>query len=309
MPPGISRNPTVTEWDPFAAVLHEGSIELSSGAAFDRDGRLIRASLYDGEAFKRLTDDGTSPTPPALIDGRIGSLISEWYGGFYHWLTDCIPRLGAFEATGLHFDGYLVPANLSDFQQRTLDRLGITEEIRVPFDGQRARAAEMVWAQSLSPHGFPTPYLVDWLRDRIGPREQRSDPVRRLYFSRRVRGVANEAEVWPIFAAHGFERIDCGAMTYSELQLLGSEARIIAGPHGSAFVNAIFSPKVTTFEFYHEGWLHSSGVSAILAAAGSDHYAIRGRMKRGVRSPKSKPMYIDPSVVATALTAVIDSTI
>ncbi len=82
-----------------------------------------------------------------------------------------------------------------------------------------------------------------------------------------------------------------------------------AGPHGSAFVNAIFSPKVTTFEFYHEGWLHSSGVSAILAAAGSDHYAIRGRMKRGVRSPKSKPMYIDPSVVATALTAVIDSTI
>lgn len=69
---------------------------------------------------------------------------------------------------------------------------------------------------------------------------------RRLYINRsdaRKRRIINEAEIWPLFEARGFESVAAATLSFKEQIALFAEAAVVAGPHGAGFANMLFAPE------------------------------------------------------------------
>ncbi|HEY8696722.1 MAG TPA: glycosyltransferase family 61 protein [Rhizomicrobium sp.] len=69
---------------------------------------------------------------------------------------------------------------------------------------------------------------------------------RRLYINRsdaRKRRIVNEAEIWPLFEARGFESVAAATLSFEAQIALFAEAAVVAGPHGAGFANMLFAPE------------------------------------------------------------------
>jgi hypothetical protein len=89
--------------------------------------------------------------------------------------------------------------------------------------------------------------ILDGYGVRPGP------PRRRLYVNRndaRKRRLLNEPQVWPLFAAKGFESVSAGKLSFREQLALFSEAEAVAGPHGAGLSHILFAPGVKTLEIF-----------------------------------------------------------
>lgn len=94
-----------------------------------------------------------------------------------------------------------------------------------------------------------------WMRELVleGYGIQPASPRRRLYVNRRdarKRRLLNESEVWPLFAAKGFESVSAANLSFREQAALFSEAEAIAGPHGAGLSHILFAPGVKTLEIF-----------------------------------------------------------
>ena len=250
----------------------EGESRTECGAVFDRTGRLVRETLW-GE------DHWTSINPPVQLPavthltGTVASILSNWSHAYYHWLLECLPRVAVLAASGLEYDALLVPENLCSFHRESLSLVGVPDEKLVPFTGNNVEVDKLLWVSPLANVGFPTPYLVEWMRTMLGA--PASVPHRRLYLPRRgTRRVANERAVMKLLWPLGFETIDTDALSVAQQIKVFSEARLAVGPHGGAFTNAVFSRHLTAVEFYQAA--HANGsMTGVMAAAGHEHFYLK----------------------------------
>jgi capsular polysaccharide biosynthesis protein len=68
--------------------------------------------------------------------------------------------------------------------------------------------------------------------------------TRRLYLARHAsqhRAMINKDEVDAWFAAHGFESVDFGALSFEDQLRSVRDAEVIVGPNGAALVNSLFA--------------------------------------------------------------------
>jgi capsular polysaccharide biosynthesis protein len=96
-----------------------------------------------------------------------------------------------------------------------------------------------------------------------------------LYVSRKggTRRAVNEDEIFRALRPLGFEFVLPERLTFLDQVKLFAQGRVAVGPHGSNFVNAIFSRHMSVLEFFqpaHVNW----GVYSVLCAAGHDHWNI-----------------------------------
>jgi hypothetical protein len=124
-------------------------------------------------------------------------------------------------------------------------------------------------------------------------------PHRRIYVNRgdaRKRRLLNEAELWPLFAAKGFQSVSAATLTFREQVALFSEAEAIAGPHGAGLSHILFAPGVKTLEIFPADKAFDIDYFYLVKAMGGSYDAVIG--SRGNRLGHFR---IDPADVEKAL--------
>jgi capsular polysaccharide biosynthesis protein len=106
----------------------------------------------------------------------------------------------------------------------------------------------------------------------------------------------NEAELWPLFAAKGFQSVSAATLTFREQVALFSEAEAIAGPHGAGLSHILFAPGVKTLEIFPAGKAFDIDYFYLAKAMGGSYGAVIG--SRGNRTGHFR---IDPADVEKAL--------
>jgi capsular polysaccharide biosynthesis protein len=116
--------------------------------------------------------------------------------------------------------------------------------------------------------------MVDWLRERLPPKEPPDEP-QRLYLTRgrapQTRRYVEEEELLPELAHRGFVRLDPGELTVQQQIDTFHAAEVIVAPHGAGLTNVTFSPpSVRVLEMFPASYVHR-GLWAICQALGADY--------------------------------------
>jgi Glycosyltransferase 61 len=271
------------------AVVPQGRLVTPSGLVVSDAGEVVAESAWGTEHLRLEFGRPRLLHPATRILGRHASLVSLWSDGFFHWMFNSLPKLAVLQASGVAYDSLIVPESIQPFHRETLALLGIDESMLTPFRGQHMIVDELVWPAPLSPINWPTSFLLDWLKQGLGASAQGVQPTRSLYVSRRggTRKARNEADVFEALRPFDFEFVLPEDLSFAEQVRLFASAKVMVGPHGSNFVNGIFSEHLSVLECFqpaHVNW----GVYGVLCAAGHDHWhlicpPIRGRRWRPPR--------------------------
>ncbi|MDB5800498.1 MAG: hypothetical protein JWL63_1437 [Rhodocyclales bacterium] len=232
--------------------------------AFFRDWHALRADEYvpmcsDTHVFFQAME-----IAPERIEAGI-FLLTEAMNNYAHWISEQLPRLRLLEQMS-QYDG--MPILISDglypqqiealefivqgrYPIRILDlkhtfevgRL-IYPSILTAYHKRRYRPSERASATDGALH----PEAIHYLRERILPRagsvpgkRRRLWISRRKQFRRGQRRLLNETDLEALFLSYGFESVMPENMSFIEQVKLFSEAEMIAGPGGSAFMNMVFA--------------------------------------------------------------------
>ncbi len=267
------------------ATIPGGRLATSSGLVITPDGQLVMETLWDRDHYLREFPRSRPLPPPTRVPGTHASIMSLWCNNYFHWMFNSLPRIAVLEASGVAYDRLIVPERLTRFQRETLAVLGVGEDKLQAFTGEHLQPENLVWVAPLAPINEPSSFLLDWVRRSLGPGE--AAPERMFYVSRRggTRRAANEQQVFEALEPLGFEFLLPETLSFREQTRTFAGAKLLVGPHGSNFVNAIFAQHASVLEFFqpaHVNW----GVYTMLCAAGLDHWNImcdpvrrRGRRK------------------------------
>jgi capsular polysaccharide biosynthesis protein len=175
-------------------------------------------------------------------------------------MFDILPRFGILQSCGLVPDYYLINTE-TRFQKESLKALGIpTERILSSTAKTHIEADKLIIPSLLGPvFGLsPQRQACEYLRNAFLPKDTMRKPDRAIYITRgdaNTRRVINEAEIREEVLEHGFEIVSLTGLPFLEQVKLFAEARIVVGPHGAGFTNAVFCQSGSALiEFMPKGW-------------------------------------------------------
>jgi capsular polysaccharide biosynthesis protein len=173
----------------------------------------------------------------------LGNLFSRNFG---HW-TEELLKVAVLERAGVECQ-YVIPT-LPAFARDFLNVLGIEQHRVVTIDRPtmlaRALFTTAVHHENVAEHPAVLFQFRDFVRSRLTMTV--GGHGTRLWLERgamlRSGGVTlNRGEVHPLVTRHGFEILDMATLPVAEQVRAVSDARVIAGPHGSQFVHVQFMP-------------------------------------------------------------------
>jgi capsular polysaccharide biosynthesis protein len=295
----FTRTYSEAEHPLHVARVSHGRLATESGVVFAPDGRLVRESLWDDEHYNRLFSRPPRLAKATPLGGRHASIMSLWCRNYFHWLFNALPRIAVLRASGVEWDSLIVPEKLTAFQRETLARLGFADDKLTPFTREHVEVEELIWVAPLSPFSEPSTFLLDWVKGSLSV--EAPEPFRKLYVSRQgTRRATNEAEVFRMLEPLGYEFMIPEQLSFDEQVKVFAETRVAVGPHGSNFVNGIFSRKLSVLEFYqpaHVDW----GVYTVLCASGAEHWNCICEPVRNGRSRKFDDMIIPIDLLLESL--------
>lgn len=236
--------------------------------AFLRDWHALRADEYmpmnsNTHVFLQVMERA----PERIEEGIF--LLTEAMNNYAHWISEQIPRLYLLDRMP-QYDGMPLIISEGLFKQQvealeyiTQGRYPIRQlDLKHSFDVDHLIYPSILTAYhkrqyrpdeaASAADGALHPEAIHYLRERVLPALQSDSPRRRrLWISRRQqlkrgqRRLLNEEELETLFVSYGFESVKPEAMTFREQVRLFSEAEMIVGPGGSAFMNMVFSPPDT----------------------------------------------------------------
>jgi capsular polysaccharide biosynthesis protein len=285
--------------------LEHARLATGSGVVFTAADELVMETLWDHDHFVREFARPKRLPKPVRVSGTHASIMSLWCENYFHWMFNALPRLAVLEASGVPYDRLIVPAKLKRFQRESLAALGIPESRLMPFTGEHLQPEKLIWIAPLAPINEPSSYLLDWVRRSLGPGQ--SEPTRMFYVSRKggTRNAANERELLDALKPLGLERLLPEELSFAEQLSTFASAKLLVGPHGSNFVNAIFSRRLSVLEFFqpaHVNW----GVYTMLCAAGHDHWNVMCEPERRLGPRKFDDMHVPVEVVLESVARMLE---
>jgi capsular polysaccharide biosynthesis protein len=273
--------PDVTVW-PLSGVVRRanGEVELET--------------LWTADNLKHCEDFHSKWSwLPEIKCGTYFNLSLYWWQNFYHWHCDVLPRL-LWALPQLSRDTKIIlPPQLSAWQKRSLNLLGLAPERCVQFVDRRPwKLEQFTYASPLVMTGDHEPQTLRAMRDAIQNNiggSQARPGKRKLYLTRKnahARNVVNEEELLPLLAARGFDVVDCGALDYDTQVKLFSEAGTIVGPHGAAFTNLLWAaPGTRVLEIFESQSVRRCYWSLCRALGHQHHCAVA----ESVSNPGGEP--------------------
>jgi capsular polysaccharide biosynthesis protein len=255
--------PEVVERSIALVKLSGASVLGNTGAVIDEGRGVLFQSRY---AAARYAPGVASyhdflDRPSRLVDkpaANYFSMVGEDRGHrhYFHFLFDRLPRLHYLLqhfAVGREPIVVLTNADLPAFQ-RDIYRFLAEQHPNLSFvavpEGERWRLPTLYLIDEDQPvrRTLLGPTTVQFIRNLVfeGYGIAPKPASRRLYINRsdaRKRRIVNEAEIWPLFEARGFESIAAANLSFRAQIAMFAEAAIVAGPHGAGFANMLFAPE------------------------------------------------------------------
>jgi hypothetical protein len=270
----------------FMAVIPKGASLYECGVIVSPDHRLLADVSWEG--YDLISQPLHHPAmyklclPPIQhIAGRVAIISSLMPDNYYHWMFDILPRFEIVQKSGLMPDYYVVNTT-TQFQKDSLNVLNIPpHRILNPTRNTHIEADELMIPSLIGPVYSMTPQLLacKFLRSTFLQKIKTRKPHRALYITRTDasnRHVINEAEIREEVLDHGFEVISLSNVPLLQQVELFSEAKIVVGPHGAGFTNAVFcQPGCVLIEFMPEGWKIDC-FERLARLVGMEYYSIVG---------------------------------
>lgn len=319
--PGDPARHWVFEEERAAAIPATFTLEVARGRLVGEYGATVtpggvldhETSTYFGVSDWREHPIYLRPTIGAVehLPGTVVSLAARGTAGnYYHFVYDAIARYGVLEdcLPGERPDAVVVP-HATGYQRQLLELAGIPGPWVQPRPG-RAVAADRLLVPSNPNWALQAPpAMVEWLRDRLPPKEPPGKPMR-LYLTRgsapQTRRYVQEEQLVPELERRGFVRLDPGRLSVQEQIDTFSVAQAVVAPHGAGLTNVTFSPPgVRVLELFPATYVHR-GLWAICQALGADY---RYLVADGAAGPGSANAGIadDVSIPVPRVLAAVDA--
>jgi hypothetical protein len=172
-----------------------------------------------------------------------------WSGGYFHWVTESLPRINQ----ALAVDPNVVPIVpggrvLTQVYTDSVGALGCLDAVVLPAD-RYAKIPNYLLVESPWRKGEFDPDKLQSMRRRIIENTiipQDASTANVLYVSRRKargRHVANEDEVLSTLLKFGVQEVCFEGMSFTEQVAACSRARVLISIHGAGLTNIAFMPK------------------------------------------------------------------
>jgi capsular polysaccharide biosynthesis protein len=246
--------------------------------------------------------------PPANYVYLMGE--HSGHAHFFHFLFDRLPRLFyLLERFSLGREPLVILSNENPppFQRDIFGFIGARYSnvrfAQIP-SRERWRLPQLLFIDDYNTTTratFLARETLDWMRDLIleGYGIRPNAPRRRLYVNRgdtRKRRLLNEGDIWPLFAAKGFDSVSAANLSFREQAAMFSEAEAIAGPHGAGLSHSLFAPGVKTLEIFPLEKAFDIDYFYLTKAVGGTYDAVIG-----TRGNRLGHFRIDPAQIAQAL--------
>lgn len=169
---------------------------------------------------------------------------SIWTAGYYHWITECLPRALVMNSLLAEAVPILPSAKYKNYES-SLKALGFHEVSYFPEEKNVILSNPIV---TDCPRQFATtdPELLHQVRDKVKiglDIVNHVKPYRLIYISRRkARGryVVNEEKIVNFLSAIGFESFCFEDFSFEEQVSLMHETAVLISIHGAALTNMVF---------------------------------------------------------------------
>jgi capsular polysaccharide biosynthesis protein len=239
----------------FTALIEGARVWEKNGAVIAPDNKLLadvswdylgdRVYGWDHPVFRQWRQP-----PLAHIPETAGLLTFIWSGNYFHWLYDVLPRVDLLRRSGIPIGKYIVPRDELQFQDDTLNLLGIPKEMRIEIDHDfHARIDRLVvpsFVRGLTDHPSEYPkWATDFLRYEFLYTKDVpvSGEFERIYVSRArawQRRILNEDQVQQTLQERGFRTVFLEQTPFMEQVRIFASARAIVAPHGAGLANLAF---------------------------------------------------------------------
>lgn len=230
----------------------------------DPRGRVCREGNYHLMERRRLGEDRLLapwfPGKATRLDGAWTSIASNWGDGrnYFHWITDNLTRLLVRE----HLPEptrILLPRTTAPYIAETLDLFGLAGDCENP-PSTNLVPERFYFCSPVAMTGVWNPLGFDWLRESFRKffRPSASGPP--VFLTRRggTRVPGDLPEIEGIFESAGFEIVDCGQLGVRQQIELASGAKAVAGLHGAAMTNLLWSaPGTPVLELFLPSYLNA----------------------------------------------------
>lgn len=226
--------------------------------------RICLEGCYHFPGRRRLGEDRLLAqliVPPAKrLEGAWTSLASNWGDGhnYFHWITDNLTRLWVRERLP-ETTRVLIPQTTSGYVRESLEMLGI-DDICEMREESCLQPERFYFSSPLAMTGVWNPLGFDWLRERFSPYFHPAASGRPVFLTRRASTRVPEQlpQIEAMFSEAGFDIVDCGKLGFREQIEMASGAPAIAGIHGAAMTNVLWSrPATPVLEIFQPEYLNA----------------------------------------------------
>lgn len=228
-------------WPVFWLRQKETRLVGSSLAPLDERKHMMIEAVYGEEFSRHDASSNYAFLPPAIqLEGLWTSLIGAWSEGYYHWLTDALPRLALLSEFPSETK-ILIRGPLRKYQQDALAMMGLLDRVR-ESDERHLLVEDYYFSSPVCMTGCTNPLSVHWLRDQF-LRHASSEPTPTRFFIRRegkTRGITNQEEICRYLESLGWAVIDLEHFSFATQLALFSNAEDIIAEHGASLTNLLW---------------------------------------------------------------------
>lgn len=229
-----------------------GSWELDFEIRRDFQGR--------GNAYRQTFE-------PAYVDQEVSILSNFYSGNFGHWITEELIKVTILERHG--FEGLYVLSGLPKFTFEFMRLLGVSSDRIIDRVDTPTIFKSVILTTSIDEgHALRHSGVFESLRRNIlaaahvydkPPLSSRLWMDRRAGVHDRGRELCDADEVYAILDRYGFDIVDMATLPLCTQVAASHNAEILSGPHGAAFVHALFmKPRSAVIECFSPCFVNPS---------------------------------------------------
>ncbi|MDP4266552.1 MAG: glycosyltransferase family 61 protein [Bacteroidota bacterium] len=253
----------------------------SEGIAYNKF-HIIKESLLTPEHYKIFNLRYLLST---LIKGKGISLTNEeyllpfnfWYKGYFHWITETLPRLYIIKEK-LREYVLLLPEDLCKFHLDSIAPFNFKNIFLIPGKNY-VKIENLILPSHTAPTGNYNEFLINKVREFYLDFFKTNISIKtskRIYISRAKaarRQIENEEQVKTLLKNKGFDIIYFEELTFAEQLLISNNADIMLGLHGAGLTNMLFmKPGTNVFELRFENDSHNLCYFSLASALNLNYY-------------------------------------
>ncbi|QPN65902.1 glycosyltransferase family 61 protein [Synechococcus sp. CBW1006] len=190
----------------------------------------------------RLKDLAQLRHPAQRIDEALW-VHDDWSGNYFHWLTDVLPKLQAWQESGASCRTVLLPQALLN-RHYVRDSLQILGFRPIAWTSLRLEISRLIVISTTAPTGNYRKHLLQRLQRRLLAPSS-APKMRKIYVSRgdaSKRFLLNEADLIPLLQCHGIEFVTLQGLSLREQIEMFSHCTLLVGLHGAGLANMLYMP-------------------------------------------------------------------